>query len=83
MKSKKRNIVIKIIIILLLLVISFLAIFFYYCPADYVKTEDGEVYLVNGEPQIYHRDMFGNTFVFDNGVRVYVAIPEYAGSPNE
>ncbi len=68
------------IIMVIALVISFLlSVFFYYSPAEYVKTASGEVYLVDGEPVIYHTDIFGNTFIFDGGVRVYVAIPTYAG----
>ena len=73
-KNKK----VKITLISILLAINvFLLVFFYYCPAHYVKNSKGEVALVNGEPVIYHTDIFGNTFVFDGGLRVYSAVPEY------
>ena len=73
-KNKK----VKITLISILLAINvFLLVFFYYCPAHYVKNSKGEVALVNGEPVIYHTDIFGNTFVFDGGLRVYCAVPEY------
>lgn len=73
-KNKK----VKIALISILLVINvFLFVFFYYCPAHYAKTSNGEVALVNGEPVIYHTDIFGNTFIFDGGFRVYVAVPAY------
>ena len=80
MKSIKNKKVINIIVLIALIVSVLLAVFFYYSPAEYVKTADGEVYLVNGEPFIYHTDLFGNTFIFENGVRVYIAVPVYAGS---
>lgn len=74
MKNKK----VKIALISILLAINlFLLVFFYYCPAHYAKTVNGEVALVNGQPVIYHTDIFGNTFIFDNGLRVYVAVPDY------
>lgn len=76
-KNKKA---INVIVLVLLVINILLSIFFYYSPAEYVKTSNGEVYLVNGEPYIYHRDIFGNTFIFEDGVRVYVTIPVYAGS---
>lgn len=73
-KNKK----VKIALISILLAINlFLLVFFYYCPAHYAKTVNGEVALVNGQPVIYHTDIFGNTFIFDNGLRVYVAVPDY------
>lgn len=77
MKATKK---VNILVAVALVISIFLAIFFYYSPAEYVKTASGEVYLVDGEPIIYHTDIFGNTFVFDGGIRVYVAIPQYAGS---
>lgn len=55
----------------------FLLVFFYYAPAHYVKTSSGETALVNGEPVIYHTDIFGNTFTFDGGMRVYGEVPQY------
>lgn len=74
MKNKK----VKIALISILLAINlFLLVFFYYCPAHYAKTVNGDVALVNGQPVIYHTDIFGNTFIFDNGLRVYVAVPDY------
>lgn len=73
-KNKKFKIV---LITFLLAIDIFLLVFFYYCPAHYVKTSDGKVSLVNGEPSIYHTDIFGNTFVFDHGIRVYISVPEY------
>lgn len=74
MKNKK----VKIALISILLAINlFLLVSFYYCPAHYAKTVNGEVALVNGQPVIYHTDIFGNTFIFDNGLRVYVAVPDY------
>lgn len=74
LKNKK----VKIALISILLAINlFLLVFFYYCPAHYAKTVNGEVALVNGQPVIYHTDIFGNTFIFDNGLRVYVAVPSY------
>lgn len=73
-----RNKKMKIALISILLAINaFLLVFFYYCPAHYVKTSDGKISIVNGEPYIYHTDIFGNTFIFDHGVRVYVAVPNY------
>lgn len=79
MAYKNRKII-NITVLVVLFLSIFLSVFFYYSPAEYVKTVDGEIYLVNGEPYIYHTDLFGNTFIFDNGIRVYVAIPVYAGS---
>lgn len=74
LKNKK----VKIALISILLAINlFLLVFFYYCPAHYAKTVNGDVALVNGQPVIYHTDIFGNTFIFDNGLRVYVAVPDY------
>lgn len=76
-KNKK----VKIALIAILLAINtFLLVFFYYAPAHYVKNSKGEVALINGEPYIYHTDIFGNTFIFDNGLRVYVAVPVYMES---
>ena len=80
MKSIKKTKIINVVVLVVLIISIFLSIFFYYSPAEYVKTADGDVYLVDGEPVIYHKDLFGNTFVFDDGVRVYVAIPNYAGT---
>lgn len=80
MKSIKKQKVINVIVLVALIISIFLSVFFYYSPAEYVKTANGEIYLVDGEPYIYHRDLFGNTFIFDDGVRVYVAIPNYAGA---
>ena len=66
---------------LVALIISiFLSVFFYYSSAEHVKTADEDVCLADGEPVIYHKALFGNTFIFDDGVRVYVAIPNYAGA---
>ena len=73
-KNKK---VIITLVSILLVINAFLLVFFYYCPAHYVKNSKGEVALVNGEPFVYHTDIFGNTFVFDDGFRVYCAIPEH------
>lgn len=74
MKNKK----IKIALISILLATNvFLIVFFYYCPAHYAKTANGEVAIVNGKPVIYHTDIFGNTFIFDGGLRVYCEIPDY------
>lgn len=78
MKSIKKVKVINVIVLIALIISILLSVFFYYCPTDYVKTPDGEIHLVNGKPFIYHTDIFGNHFVFDNGVRVYVAVPVYA-----
>lgn len=73
-KNKKM----KIALISILLVFNiFLLAFFYYCPAHYLKNSKGDVALINGEPYIYHTDIFGNTFIFDNGLRVYCVIPDY------
>lgn len=80
MKSMNKKKVINIFVLVALIMSILLAVFFYYSPAEYVKNADGEIYLVDGEPFIYHTDLFGNTFVFDNGIRVYVAVPVYAGS---
>ena len=80
--NKKKMVNILLLIILVLSILT--SVFCYYCPADYVKTPTGEISLVNGEPYIYHTDLFGNTFIFDNGIRVYVAIPTYRESyPNQ
>lgn len=76
--TKKK--VINIIVLIALIASILLSVFFYYCPTEYVKNADGEIYLVDGKPFIYHTDLFGNTFIFDNGIRVYVAVPVYAGS---
>lgn len=80
MKSIKKKRIINIFVLILLTASILLSVFFYYSPAEYVKNADGDIYLVNGEPFIYHTDLFGNTFIFDNGIRVYVAVPVYAGS---
>jgi hypothetical protein len=80
MKSIKKQKVINVIVLVALIISIFLSVFFYYSPAEYVKTQSGEIYLVNGEPYIYHTDLFGNTFIFDNGVRVYAEVPNYAGA---
>ena len=80
MKSIKKTKVINVIVLVALIISILLSVCFYYCPTDYVKTPDGEIHLVDGKPFIYHTDLFGNTFVFDNGVRVYVAVPVYATS---
>lgn len=80
MKSNKKTKFINVIVLIDLVISILLAVFFYYCPTDYVKTPDGEISLVDGKPFIYHTDLFGNTFVFDNGVRVYVAVPQYRES---
>lgn len=80
MKSMNKKKVINIFVLITLIMSILLAVFFYYCPAEYVKTADGEIYLVDGKPFIYHTDLFGNTFIYDNGIRVYVAVPVYAGS---
>lgn len=80
MKTVKNKKVINIFVLIILIISILLSVFFYYSPAEYVKNVDGDIYLVNGEPFIYHTDLFGNTFIFDNGIRVYVAVPVYAGS---
>ncbi len=80
MKTVKNKKVINIFVLIILIISILLSVFFYYSPAEYVKNADGDIYLVNGEPFIYHTDLFGNTFIFDNGIRVYVAVPVYAGS---
>lgn len=73
-KNKK----VKIALVSILMAINvFLLVFFYYSPAHYVKNSKGEISLVNGEPFIYHTDIFGHTFVFDHGIRVYIAVPQY------
>ena len=77
MKTKRRYKIINIIIAIILLLSILSAVYFYYCPSDYVKTSKGDVYLRDGKPYIYHTDPFGNTFIFEDGVRVYVAIPNY------
>lgn len=77
LKNKK----VKIALISILLAINiFLLVFLYYCPAYYVKDKNGEVTLINGEPYIYHTDLFGNTFIFDGCFRVYCAVPNYMES---
>lgn len=76
-KNKK----VKIALISILVAINlFLLVFFYYCPAHYVKTASGEVAIINGEPYIYHTDIFGNAFIFDGPFRVYIAIPKYVNN---
>lgn len=77
MKLLKNKKIINVLVLISLIVSIFLSVFFYYSPAEYLKNSAGEIYLNNGEPYIYHKDLFGNTFIFDNGVRVYVAIPNY------
>lgn len=78
--TAKINIIVLIALIISLIISILISVFFYYSPAEYVKTASGEVYLVDGEPIIYHTDLFGHTFIFDNGVRVYIAVPVYAES---
>ena len=80
MKSIKKKKFVNVIVLVALIISIFLSVFFYYSPAEYVKTANGEIYLVDGKPYIYHTDLFGNTFIFDNGVRVYVAVPNYASA---
>lgn len=80
MKLIKNPKTINIFVLIVLIVSILLSVFFYYSPAEYVKNSNGEIHLVNGEPFIYHKDLFGNTFVFDSGTRVYVTVPVYAGS---
>ena len=80
MMSSKSKKIINILMLIVLTISILFAVFFYYSPAEYVKTASGEVYLVDGEPIIYHTDLFGNTFVFDGGIRVYAAVPEHSGT---
>lgn len=80
MKSINKKKVINVFVLVALIISILLSVFFYYCPTEYVKNADGEIYLVDGKPFIYHTDLFGNTFIFENGVRVYIAVPVYAGS---
>lgn len=75
--KKKVKITLSILIALLLAANIFLLVFFYYCPASYITDKNGDIVLTDGKPFIYHTDIFGNTFIFDNGLRVYVAVPEY------
>ena len=73
-KNKKFRIA---LISILLAINVFLLVFFYYCPAHYAKTSNGEVAIVSGKPVIYHTDIFGNTFIFDGPFRVYCEVPDY------
>ena len=73
-KNKKFRIA---LISILLAINVFLLVFFYYCPAHYAKTKNGEVAIVGGKPVIYHTDIFGNTFIFDGPFRVYCEVPDY------
>ena len=77
MKSKNKKRIANIIVLLLLLISVLASAYLYYCPADYVKTSNGEIYIRDGKPYIYHTDVFGKTFIFEDGVRVYVTIPDY------
>lgn len=55
--------------------------FMYKSPVKYVLTKEGDVYHdENGQTIVYHTDLFGNTFIYDRGIRVYVSVPTYMDS---
>lgn len=78
----EENITVRIIAGILSVFILFLGIFLIYeSPEKYVLNEKGEVYHdANGQPIVYHTDLFGKTFYKDNGIRVYSAVPDYMSS---
>lgn len=69
----------KIILAVLIIIAVAVGIFFLYdSPAQYVKDQNGDIYLdEHGEPILYYTDILGNTFEVEDDKRLYVAVPQF------
>lgn len=75
--SKKRDVFKGICIFIGVVVLAVVCAFaLYKSEPQYVKNEKGENYIdANGNPEIYYKDLFGRTFIYADGLRLYVAKP--------
>lgn len=79
----KKRILKGLVIFLIVAVISSVCITFAFYKSEplYVKNEIGEKYIdAKGNPEVYYKDLFGNTFYLINGKREYSAVPSYKDS---
>lgn len=83
--NSKSRVAIKIIVAILALALALTAVFFLYdSPASYVPDSNGNIYLnSDGKPFLYYTDLFGNTFVSENGKRIYTAVPVFVETQAE